>query len=443
VRGSRLLGLLAVAVACAPPPPPPPQPELAPLLARIERACGRRFVGPVSVRAIAPDAVPGRLERELDRVVPPEELARTQRLLHALGLLPADVDLRRALLDFQSQAVAGFYTALDGVLYVVADPGLGPEALAREPGTALVVTHELVHALQGMHSRVPDVTLGLADDDDVAFALGALLEGDATVCALQDAARAAGAPLPDAADVRAEIAALVAESERRGTPRLVREVLLVPYAAGTALVEDVLARGGSAALEAAFADPPLSSEEILHPERYLDERRPAAWLAHEPAPLAPHPACREVARSRFGEIGLRVFAAEAGAPEAEARAAADGWDGDAAWLLDCPDGEAFAWWIQLDAPDQAGELAEVARSRHWPGASRALRAPPRIDASGSRVLFSAGLGEGARRALLEAPSVRRHPNLEAYLAARPEVLERTRELRAGVALEPGGAPRGR
>jgi hypothetical protein len=244
--------------------------------------------------------------------------------------------------------------------------------------------------------------------------------------------------------VRAEIAALVAEAERSGTPRLLREALLVPYAAGAALVEELLARGGSAALEAAFADPPLSSEEILHPERYFDERRPAAWLAHDAVELAPDPACREVARSRFGESGLGVFAAEAGASDAEARAAADGWDGDAGWLLDCPDGEVFAWWVQLDAPEHARELAGLARSRPWPGASAGLRAPPRVDANGSVVLFSAGLAEAARRALLEAPAVRRHPSLDAYLAARPEVLERTRKLRAGVALDPvGAAARGR
>ena len=58
----------------------------------------------------------------------------------------------------------------------------------------------------------------------------------------------------------------------------------------------------------------------------------------------------------FGELGLAVWLVEAGLPEPEARQAADGWDADRAWWLDCPGDPRLAWLIQLDTLEEAAEL---------------------------------------------------------------------------------------
>jgi hypothetical protein len=91
-------------------------------------------------------------------------------------------------------------------------------------------------------------------------------------------------------------------------------------AQGLKLVEAILGAGGRSRLDAAFAAPPVSSEHILHPDRYLggdDPRSPA-----EPASDG-----AVVSRGVLGEVGLLLMLASA-TDESTASLAAQGWGGD-------------------------------------------------------------------------------------------------------------------
>jgi hypothetical protein len=361
--------------------------------------------------------VRGVLAAELDAAYHPEDFARAEALERAVGLLPPGIGLREALLDLQAGAVAGFYTPLRGRLYVVADLSLGA-ALSEEAG--MVVVHELVHALQAAHTPLLDVLLGLEDHDDLAFALGALLEGDALWATFHDQATQAGTAAPLAADFAAEMRLDDPDAPGADAPRILRESFLLQYPLGYALAEALGERGGSAALDAALADPPLSSEALLHPERYLEAQpEPVPWLRLTPPELSV-PGCDPVASNVFGELGLRIWARERGAGEESAARAAEGWDGDCAAVFECGGGRAFAWLVQFDAAADAVEFADLADAAAFPGAE--------LERSGRRVLLSAGLPPEARGAVLAAPE-RRFEDLAGYLAARPEVLERAARLR--------------
>lgn len=401
-----------LAAACAAfGPRPLPEPILADLVARTERARGLRFTAPVRAELLPPRRVRAAFEAELDAAYGPDDFARAERLGEGLGLLPPGTRLREAVLDFQSGSVAGFYTPLRGRLYVVQR---SPLARGLSAADTLVAVHELVHALQDAHFGTPRVLLGLDDHDDLAFALGALLEGDALWAALREQSESAGIEPPTAEDLAAETRLDEQEGPARDAPRMLRESFLLQYPLGYAIAAALAARGGTAALDAAFRDPPLTSEELLHPELYLGSgpRAPMPWLAlDERAPgLA---GCRVEESNGFGELGLRIWARERGASEAAAAAAAAGWDGDRAALLACGSATGFAWLVQFDAEVDALEFARIASAP--PGA--------RLDRSGRRVLVSLGLGEPERRGALAAPE-RRFSDLASYLAARPEVLER-------------------
>ncbi len=426
----RAVGALAaalLALACVRALPPIPPDTLAPLLARTRAARGLAFTAPVHTRAIPPERVAARLARELDQGLLPGELERDARLKRVLGLLPRDTDLRRAILELQSGAVVGFYAPLEQALYLVGGPGGAGDRPS--PQVEGVIVHELTHVLQGMHTPLIDVTLGLVDHDDLAFALGALLEGDATYTAFRDEVLRGRGVRPSAGEYAEEMALLGAEVARAGAPRWLRDTFVLQYPVGYAFVEGLTEPSGLAGLDAALADPPLSSEELLHPERYRGPRTPLALPELRPEALAPDPACASVAANTFGEIGLRVWASESGASPDEAADAADGWDGDRALLLDCPDGAVLAWLVRFDAPAEAGAFAALARSRPWPGTAESLATPPRVDRRRERVLLSAGLAPAARRALLGAPPPPRVRDLQAYLQVRPEVLERALRLR--------------
>jgi hypothetical protein len=387
---------------------------LAPFAARVESARGLRFVRAVSGWRVSPSALPGVLARELDRAATSAEIARDAELATSLGLLPPHFDLRSAVLAFQVESAAGFYSPLRDRFYLV-DGGASAGAESRD---ALFV-HELTHALQAQHAALFDAILGIRGDDDLLFALTALLEGEATFVELSDAAQRAGAARPTPAEFAARFPSAAVAPQ---LPRAVAEAFVAPYPLGYALVDALVARGGLAALDAAHADPPLTSAALLHPERHL----PAAHAPLTELARAPRLAgCRALASTCYGELTVRVWLEELGAGALPAARAADGWDADRAWRFDCAGAAASAWLIALGSEAEASELAELLLAL----APRAGGDPLAIAQQDARVLASRGLGDEAARALLELPAPRRFASLAQYLAAHPDVGERARRLR--------------
>jgi hypothetical protein len=427
VRLPRAGGALLLVLACAGPAgrtPVPPE-RLAALAGRVEAARELRFRAPVAAESVTPEGVPALLEAELDDTTPPDQLARDAALAEALGLLPQGADLRTTLLAWQSQSVAGFYSPATRRLFVV--EGAGGAGGGEESG---VLVHELAHALQDQHTRLLEARIGIRSNDDLQFALGAFLEGDALWTELRDEALTTGFPQATGAEFAARF--FVDAPNGAEVPRILRESFLRQYPLGYGLAAELVERGGVAALTAALMDPPLSSEELLHRERYLSPsaRRPLALFPEAAEGFAPEPGCELRASSSFGELGLGVWLAEAGLAEPEAASGADGWDGDRVWLLECARGTVLAWLIQLDAEGEAEELAALARRAGWPGPARHA-APIGVDRSGRRVLLYAGLEPAGRRFLLERLDPQRYRGLSALLRDQPAILERARSQREG------------
>jgi hypothetical protein len=424
-RPIRHLALGLVLLSCAAPPAltPVPSVRIRALAARAETARELRFLAPVRAEEVETAGVPALLERELDRLTPPDQMRRDGELAQAVGLLPEGTDLRALVLGWEAASVAGFYTPTAGRLYVVEGA-----AAAGSGQQSAVLVHELGHALQDQHTPLIEVTIGLRANDDLLFAIGAFLEGDALWTELRDEAHTYGFPQPSAAEFAARFEVDAPEGE--GVPRLLRESFLRQYPLGYALVSELVQRGGVAALTAALADPPLTSEELIHPERYLERarRRPLALFPEATEGFAPEPGCAPVASTSYGELGLSVWLGEGGLDRASAERVADGWDADRAWLLDCPRGAVVAWLIQLDGEADARELEVVAPRAGWP-ARAGLAAPAHVERRGLRVLLSAGLEPEGRGFLLGSLEPARYPGLAALLQERSEILARAETIR--------------
>jgi len=422
----RFLALAGLALACVAPPEvtPVPSVRIRALAARVESARELRFLAPVRAEQVGTAGVPVLLGRELDRLTPPEQMAREGALAEAVGLLPADTDLRALVLGWGAEAVAGFYTPTAGRLYVVEGA-----AAAGSGDQSAVLVHELGHALQDQHTPLIEVTIGLRGNDDLLFALGAFLEGDALFTELRDEAHTYGFPQPSAAEFAARFEGDAPGGE--SVPRLLRESFLRQYPLGYALAHELVERGGVAALTAALSDPPLTSEELLHPERYLEraKRRPLGVFPDAAEGFAPEPGCAPVATTSYGELGLSIWLAEGGLDEPAVRRVADGWDADRAWLLECPRGPVVAWLLQLDRTLDARELETVAPRAGWP-ARPGLAAPAHVERRGRRVLLSAGLEPAGREFLLSTLAPERYAGLAALLRAKPEILARADAIRS-------------
>jgi hypothetical protein len=145
-------------------------------------------------------------------------------------------------------------------------------------------------------------------------------------------------------------------------PPVLRESLLFPYTAGLSFVQTLQA-GGWQAVNDAFAKPPASTEQVLHPEKYVAGEAPVDVTL--PADLAARMGSgwKVGLEDTLGEFQLRVWLdqATAGSDAPTATQAAEGWGGDRVALLDGPNG---AWAIALrtawDTPTDAHEFLALA-----------------------------------------------------------------------------------
>jgi hypothetical protein len=125
-------------------------------------------------------------------------------------------------------------------------------------------------------------------------------------------------------------------------PAVLRESLLFPYTSGLAFVQGLQAAGGWQAVNDAFAKPPASTEQVLHPAKYASGEAPLKVDLPNDLATRLGTGWKVGLEDTLGEFQLKVWLANAGAGKGAgvADAAAAGWGGDRVALLDGPDGAA-------------------------------------------------------------------------------------------------------
>jgi hypothetical protein len=305
------------------------------LKAFVESARGLRFLGPVDVAVL--DA--GAFRRSLAGGEPTEEpdAEVAVGVLRALGLLEGG-DLGPAG-DLDADTVAGFYDTETQELVV--------RGTRLTPFVRQVLVHELTHALDDQHFDLdPDLV-----DEEAALAFEALVEGNAVVV---ESRYLASLPPDEREAARAEEDATFAGAGA-GVPDIVAELGAFPYRDGSRLVDVLLEAGGQRRVDAAFREPPTSSAEVLHPERFLD--------GPGRAPVGPVRADgRVVDQGVLGELILRLVLAQSLSDDRASRAAA-GWAGDRYVAWTAGSRTCLRATVVLDSPAEATELA--AGLRQW------------------------------------------------------------------------------
>ena len=305
--------------------------------------------------------------------------------------------------------------------------GAGAAGGGEEAG---VLVHELGHALQDQHTRLLEARFGIQSNDDLQFALGAFLEGDALWTELRDEALTTGFPQSTGPEFAARF--FVDAPDGAGVPRILRESFLRQYPLGYGLAAELVERGGVAALTAALTDPPLSSEELLHRERYLvpSARRALALFPESAERFAPESDCELLASSSYGELGVGVWLREAASSTRSGpHSGADGWDADRAWRLGCARGTVVAWLIQLDTERDARSSRPRARRAGWTRRAGLRRGRSGSSAAACACCCSRASTPPAAATCWCSSQPERYDGLPALLRASPEILERGEEQR--------------
>jgi hypothetical protein len=288
-----------------------------------------------------------------------------ERAYKLFGLLPAAMDLRSYLIDLYTAQVAGYYDPKSKRFFVRTGDGGG----MLEDATAgpFVITHEFTHALQDQHFDLLALDESLKTRADQSMALQGLTEGDAMLAAIDHSLWQFGFPMSSVSPLgRALLSVIGAAASRapsgddpqmkqlREAPPVLRENLTFPYVDGMEFAAAVRSEFGQAGLDRAFRDDlPDSTEQIFHPERYLDRRDRPVQIAL----AAPPPGFTASSDQTLGMLDLRVLL------ETYLRSAraAEGWDGDRYVVWRGEGGDALAWVSAWDHEWQARRFERAYR----------------------------------------------------------------------------------
>lgn len=272
------------------------------------------------------------LVRKLDEQLPPAKLRGLETTYKLFGLLPDTLQLRPLLLDLYTEQVAGYYDPDSATLFAVAEA---------DPGQLrLVLAHEMIHALQGQYIPL-DSILHERSNNDRLTAAQAVLEGQATLASIE--------VLASGKDVTAspEFWDLYRQQVRQQqssmpvfakAPLIVREALIFPYLAGAEFMQwwkssqsrDTVPYGPRM---------PVSTEQILYPERHLRDL---------PVQLKFSSESDRIYEDVLGESEIRVLMARLTGSSELRTAGPIGWGGDRYRVIPTPGGPALVWYVVWD-----------------------------------------------------------------------------------------------
>lgn len=285
-----------------------------------------------------------------------EEALDDTRTLAVFGLLDPSFELYDFYIDLYSEGILGFYDTDIGKLFIITD---------RDHFGAVERTtfaHEYMHAIQDQVYGLKALGLseaGWEEDSEKSAAAQALVEGEATL--LEEIWQEGHFTTDDWNDYY-ENAYADPDSAYYRAPAFLQKDFYFPYSQGYDFVRRLYDRGGWAAINEAYRHPPVSTEMILHPEKYD---------AGEIPQLVASPVLTDTLGADWRQIDLNVMGEwhtslvlEQFISEAEAQQAAAGWGGDR-YIVSYNDatGQTIAaWHIAWDTPGDAEEFIDAFES---------------------------------------------------------------------------------
>jgi hypothetical protein len=270
-----------------------------------------------------------------------------QRLSYAaLGLLP-DVSV-----SVRFHQPAGIYVPGQEQLYVAA---------GREESSAddqALLAHAYAHALQDQHFDLGGID-ARATTTDAALAVQALVEGDATILTAlyryEDLV---------AADWE-HLAELIAQAEQPsygaelGRSEAWARLQRFPYQEGRRFADALFRAGGWEAVNRAYTDPPRSTAQVLHPERYLGGQGGPTRVVVPDLSAVLGEGWKMLLQDTLGEFVVGLYL-DTVLPGEMAWRAANGWEGGTFVVWEHADGSRVLVWRTIW--DTTAEAAEFERA---------------------------------------------------------------------------------
>ena len=319
-------------------------------MAEVTRIRGESFAKRPPVVRVTPQAYLDRMLGDIERLLGGDAtLKQFEILMRDLGQIgPRGSVMGIAKRFIPASAAASYDARLDRI------------EMLRGFRSSALLCHELTHALDDQRF---DLLRMFADgplEFDRLLALGALVEGSAESVEMTYRTKGAFPLLPiSILKSQGEQRAEAYMARHRDVPRLLARAFIFQYLSGLVFVQTVMRHRlqGWSALDEAFRNPPRTTEQILHPEKYFAREGPLPLTPFRPA------GWRVKAENVLGELGTIIALEGFGTRLATAKAAARGWGADRIAHLEAKDGAGiFVWDTVWDSEREAREFFAIARS---------------------------------------------------------------------------------
>ena len=331
--------------------------ELAGIEADVRRLRQLQQTNTVRFEFITKEEADRRWDRSFAEHSEPEPDAQLLLFYRALDLIERDFDLNSATLEYTKSQTSGYYDS-DAKMMVIILPEHSPLMHTLNLAQELTYVHEYAHALQDQRFDLGALAKRTSESNNLDFQLSqsALVEGDASFVTLDyllEQWRESSAAVEHELE-----ATKPRETAELDSPAILYAISEFKYEIGKDFVTELWIQRGWRGVDRAYSDnPPQTSEQILHPERYL------AGEGALPVAMPEHSALIEEGwrigyDNAVGEFILRQHLESRRL--AGSHRLADGWGGDRLRIFTSDKGEDMIWvWYQVwDSERDAREFVE-------------------------------------------------------------------------------------
>jgi len=242
-----------------------------PLAEQLTKISGMPLRHAVPCDFITKEKIKEFLNKRVKEVAKPEDLRAEELTLKKFGLVPPDFDLARNTIDLLTEQAAAFYDYDKKKLFVTDTTA----SETQEP----VLSHEIAHAIADQNYNLSKFIKAGRNSDDGATARLAVMEGQATWLMSELLARKMGQSLHDSPSLVDTMSGTADGAAGQfpvfdNAPLYLRISLVFPYAKGMLFQQAVFQRDGIGGFGEVFRKPPVSTQQILHPEKYFSGVKP-------------------------------------------------------------------------------------------------------------------------------------------------------------------------
>ena len=237
----------------------------------LTKISGMPLKHPVPCDFITKDKINKFLNDRVKEVAKPEEIRAEELTLKKFGLVPNDFDLAKNTVDLLTEQAAAFYDYDKKKLFITDST----PSDTREP----VLAHELAHAIADQNYNLAKFIRQGRKSDDGSTARLAVMEGQATWLMSEFLARKVGQSLKDSPTLLAMMSSVNDGGSGQypvfdNSPLYLRLSLVFPYTKGMLFQNAVYDKDSQYAFAEVFLKPPVSTQQIMHPEKYFSGVKP-------------------------------------------------------------------------------------------------------------------------------------------------------------------------